>query len=69
MNHLLPSSPALLVSMATIRKGMKAKQVTTHTHDSVPIGAYRQFKDVGQGPQADQGGKNRNPQNDLPGHS
>ena len=47
MNHLLPSSPALLVSMATMRKGIKAKQVTTHTHDSVPVGAYKQFKDVG----------------------
>lgn len=47
MNHFPASSPALLASMAIIRKGMKSKQVTTHTHDSVPVAVYKQFKDVG----------------------
>jgi D-arabinan exo alpha-(1,3)/(1,5)-arabinofuranosidase (non-reducing end) len=33
--------------MTKIKKGLKARQVTTHTHDSVPVKPYKQFKDVG----------------------
>lgn len=34
-------------SLAYIREGVKARQVTTHTHETVPISAYNPFKKIG----------------------
>jgi len=37
----------LLAAMAKIKSGVKARQVSTHTHERVPLSAYKQYKDVG----------------------
>lgn len=34
-------------SLANIRKGVKARQVTTHTHEAVPQDLYKPFKKIG----------------------
>jgi len=36
-----------VASLAHLKTGVKARQVSTHTHESVPLMPYRQFKDVG----------------------
>lgn len=34
-------------AMASLRKGVKARQVTTHTHEAVPVNAFNPFKKIG----------------------
>jgi len=35
-------------SMAYLREGVKARQVTTHTHDAVPVAALKRFQKIGE---------------------
>lgn len=47
MNNIPANLIGPLVSMAEIQTGAKARQVTTHTHESVPLLPYKQYHDVG----------------------
>ena len=47
MSGLLSGLTGPHASMVYIRKGVKARQVTTHTHDSVPVEVYNAFDKIG----------------------
>jgi len=47
MNGSLAQLIGPTASMAYLRKGVKARQVTTHTHDAVPAPALNPFKKIG----------------------
>lgn len=47
MNNSPVGSMGLPNSMAVLRPGVKARQVTTHTHESVPLMPYKPYHDLG----------------------
>ncbi|UCD85533.1 MAG: DUF2961 domain-containing protein [Deltaproteobacteria bacterium] len=47
MSGLLSRLIGPTASLAYLREGVKARQVTTHTHDRVPVGAYKSLQKIG----------------------
>ncbi len=47
MSKTLSRLSGPMASMARIREGVVAKQVSTHSHDKVPAAAYNMFKKIG----------------------
>jgi hypothetical protein len=47
MNDTISSLLGPVAAMAAVRPGLKARQVTTHTHEPMRIGSHVSFRDVG----------------------
>ncbi|OGP61631.1 MAG: hypothetical protein A2V67_01865 [Deltaproteobacteria bacterium RBG_13_61_14] len=47
MDGTLSSLISPITSIANLREGVKARQVSTHTHESAKLGAYRRFQQIG----------------------
>jgi len=50
MSRLLSELIGPTGSMAYLKRGVKARQVTTHTHDAMPMEALNPFKKIGHSP-------------------